>query len=93
MAKEKRNVKETIKLSVSPFKDYWNKSTYILLAVGLGILIIGYYLMAQGNWDSTSSLTISPIVLLIGYLILIPLSILFKIPTKLKKETNVSSKD
>ena len=77
MAKAKAKKKKQIKAQ-SPFKNYWNKQNYILLYVGVGIIILGFILMAQGPWDSTSSLTLSPIILLIAYIVILPLSILYK---------------
>lgn len=93
MIKEKRNLKEIKKSISAPFKDYWDKFNYILIAISLITLILGYIFMAQGNWDSSFSLTISPIILLIAYIIIIPLSILLKSSNVLKKKINVSSKD
>lgn len=91
MTKEKRNLKSVKKtVIVSPFKDYWGKNNYYILYLGLGLLILGYILMAQGPWDNPLSLSISPIILLIAYLVIIPLSIVFKLPAK--KDDNVSSK-
>ena len=63
---------------VSPFNNYWSKENYILLALGILLLFVGYGLMGQGAWDSTLSLTLSPIVLIIAYLIVFPLSIFYK---------------
>ncbi|NJD22922.1 MAG: DUF3098 domain-containing protein [Melioribacter sp.] len=77
----------------SPFKDYWNKNNYILIAIGLVVLTLGYIFMAQGNWDSFFSLTISPITLLIAYIIIIPLAILLKSSVFIKNKSNVSSKN
>ena len=93
MVKEKRNIKDFKKSISSPFKDYWDKNNYILIASGLMVLTLGYIFMAQGNWDSFFSLTISPITLLIAYIIIIPLAILLKSSVFIKKKTNVSSKD
>lgn len=62
----------------SPFKIYWSKNNYYLLILGIAVLIVGFYLMSVGNWDSTVSLYISPFVLMIGYLLVIPSSILFR---------------
>ncbi|MFA5805360.1 MAG: hypothetical protein WC879_12025 [Melioribacteraceae bacterium] len=93
MVKEKRNIKDVKKSISSPFKDYWDKNNYILIASGLVVLTLGYIFMAQGNWDSFFSLTISPITLLIAYIIIIPLAILLKSSVFIKKKTNVSSKD
>ncbi|MDX1700861.1 MAG: hypothetical protein R3250_09600 [Melioribacteraceae bacterium] len=77
MAKAKAKRKKQIKKQ-SPFKNYWNKQNYILLGVGVGIIILGFIFMAQGPWDSTASLSLSPIILLIAYIIVFPLSILYK---------------
>ncbi|MEK6552364.1 MAG: hypothetical protein AABZ54_02810 [Bacteroidota bacterium] len=93
MVKEKRNSKEVKKSISSPFKDYWDKNNYILIVIGLAVLTLGYIFMAHGNWDSFFSLTISPITLLIAYVIIIPLAILLKSSIFIKKKTNVSSKD
>ena len=71
--KPKKNIK-----NVSPFKNYWNQYNYILLGLGIGIIILGFILMAQTPWDNALSLSISPIVLLIAYIVIFPLSILFK---------------
>lgn len=90
MSKEKRNFKTTKKISaVSAFKDYWQKYNYYVLYLGLGILVLGYILMGQGPWDNPVSLSIAPIILLISYLIIIPLSIFVKTPKK--KNSDVSS--
>jgi hypothetical protein len=91
--KAKRNLKEVKKNVPSPFKDYWDKNNYFLITIGLVVLTLGYIFMALGNWDSFISLSISPIILLIAYVIIIPLSILLKSSVFFKKKANVSSKD
>ena len=40
MGKSKRTFRESSKLKVSPFKDYWEKYNYYLFYLGIGILII-----------------------------------------------------
>lgn len=77
----------------SPFKNYWDKSNYILLAVGVLVLIVGFYLMTFGPWDNPVSLTISPLVLLVAYLIIFPLSILYKKKNKSETTKDVPSKN
>lgn len=77
MAKIKRSSKSESRSSSLTFKNYWDSKNYILLFVGLAILIIGNVLMAQGPWDNPVSLTIAPVVLLIGYLVIVPLSIMY----------------
>ena len=63
---------------ISPFANYWEKENYIFLALGIVTLIVGYTLMAQGKWDNSIALSVSPIVLLLGYLVFFPLSIFYK---------------
>ena len=93
MSKIHKNVKDQKKVSGSHFKDYWQKQNYFFLILGLVVLIIGYYFMMNGSWDSTLSISVSPVILLIAYLILIPLAIFFKYPTKIKEKLSVPSKD
>ena len=55
----------------------WKKN-YIIFSLGLAILIISYILMASGSVNSFQSLVISPILLILGYLVVIPLALLYK---------------
>lgn len=93
MSKIQKNVKIQKKVSKSPFADYWQKQNYYFLIISVLLLIIGYYFMMDGSWDSTLSLSISPIVLLIAYLIFIPMAIFFKLPTRIREKLNVPGKD
>jgi len=60
-------------LSKLPF----TKVNYTLFLIGLFVIILGYVLMGTGGLNSTQSLTVSPIILLIGYLVIIPLAIMY----------------
>jgi hypothetical protein len=71
------------KVYSSPFSIYWEKNNYLLLALGALLIISGFYFMSLGSWDSFSSLVISPILLLAGYLLVFPASIFY---TKKKSE-------
>ena len=55
-----------------------NKTNYILFGIGVFAIIAGYIIMAKGDTYSIQSLSVAPIILLIGYLVIIPLSILYK---------------
>ena len=48
---------------------------YILFGSGVFAIILGYMLMSIGEHDGILSSKISPIILIIGYCILIPMSI------------------
>lgn len=78
MAKIRQKKNKTNLPSVSPFKDYWGKQNYLLLLIGFAIVFVGFFLMTFGPWDNPLSLTVAPIVLLIAYLVVFPLSILIK---------------
>lgn len=92
MAKVKKRQGKSVKQKFeSPFKNYWKNYNYILLGVGLGVLVLGFFLMSFGPWDNPVSLTISPIVLLIAYLVIFPLSILYKKKNNSEKTDDVSS--
>ena len=47
-----------------------------ILAAGLVVIGVGYFLLSRGPYDSFWSLTLAPIGLLSGYLIVIPYGIL-----------------
>lgn len=81
--KQTHNAKKSF---VSPFNIYWEKKNYYLLFAGIGIIILGFFLMSVGPWNSFTSLVISPIVLVIGYLFVLPGSIFYR-----KKESEENS--
>lgn len=51
---------------------------YILFGAGIVVLIFGYIFMSIEPVDSFWSLTLSPIILIFGYLVIIPLSFLYQ---------------
>jgi len=75
---QKRISKQQKKNRISPFNIYWDKKNYLTLLAGLAILVIGFFVMSSGNWNSTSALVFSPVILGIAYLIIFPLSIFSK---------------
>ena len=54
------------------------KFNYLIFGIGVLTIIVGYILMSTGEVDSFQSIRLSPFLLFIGYVILIPLSIFFK---------------
>ncbi len=83
---KRKNIRTTKKASTSPFGIYWEKPNYFFLFLGFALLVIGYFVMSLGNWDSVAALTISPIILCIAYILIFPASILYR-----KKEDNSKS--
>ena len=95
MAKKvkKRIVKQTKKNRVSPFSIYWEKKNYQFLVLGIIVVIIGFYLLSVGSWNSFSSLVIAPILLVAGYVLIFPLSIFYRKKDKkeLTQDSNVAA--
>jgi uncharacterized protein with PQ loop repeat len=61
----------------------FTKENYYILIAGIAVIVIGYILMELGGAYDSLSLVISPIILVIGYCVIIPFSIFYR-----KKNTN-----
>lgn len=55
-----------------------SKTNYLLFGIGLFLIIIGYILMGNGELNSFQSLTLAPVMLFIGYIIVIPISLIYR---------------
>ena len=56
----------------------FGKINYKLFAIGLLVIITGYILMATGETESYQSVKLAPIILLLGYCLIIPVAILVR---------------
>ncbi|MBI44700.1 MAG: hypothetical protein CMG66_00875 [Candidatus Marinimicrobia bacterium] len=56
----------------------FKRNNYLLFLSGIIFVLFGYILMYTGDVNSYQSITIAPFLLVIGYCILIPVSILYK---------------
>ena len=56
----------------------YKRKNYLLFGVGVFVIIVGYLIMYLGEVNSFQSLVISPLLLLVGYLVIIPMAILIK---------------
>ena len=56
----------------------YKRKNYVLFGVGVFVIIVGYLMMFLGEVDSFQSLVISPLLLLAGYLVIIPMALLSK---------------
>ncbi len=75
MTKRKTRKPGTVKsLALLPF----TAKNYIIFAISVAVILIGYIALAQGPAESYWSLTVGPVLLVIGYCILIPLAILYR---------------
>ena len=56
----------------------FGKINYLLFGIGLCVIMFGYIIMATGETESLQSVKIAPLILIVGYCIIIPASILIK---------------
>lgn len=56
----------------------YTKTNGILFGLAILFLILGYFALSRGPWNSFMSLTLAPILLVIGYCVLFPLAILYR---------------
>lgn len=70
--KKKRYSQDKRKSIVLPF----TRRNYIIFGVSLLTILLGYWALATGPVDGFISLSLAPILLIIGYCILIPIAIL-----------------
>ncbi len=75
MAKPKEKKQKTI---FQKHEIPFSKKNFLVIALGIILIFIGYYLMAIGGVDSFIAVTLAPIILFIAYVIVIPFGILKK---------------
>ncbi|MBL7014238.1 MAG: hypothetical protein ISR83_07435 [Candidatus Marinimicrobia bacterium] len=56
----------------------YSRTNYMIFGLGLGLIILGYIVMVLGEVNSFQSLTLAPIMLFAGYIVFIPLSLLYR---------------
>ena len=56
----------------------FGKINYQIFGIGLLTIMLGYIIMATGKTESIQSIKIAPLILIIGYCVLIPAAILIK---------------
>ena len=65
------------------FKGWaFGKKNYLIFSIGLALVIIGYIFMANGEVNSFQSLTLAPIMLFLGYIVVIPVSLIYRDKSK-----------
>jgi len=61
----------------------FTKLNYQILGAGILCIVLGYVALAQDPWNGTMPLVVAPILLVLGYCVIIPIGILFR------KKTNI----
>ena len=55
-----------------------DKENYVFFIAGIISVILGYIIMATGETYSFQSLSLAPVLLFVGYIILIPIALIYK---------------
>ncbi len=58
----------------------WTKRQFLMIGGGIGVIVLGFVLLATGmgsEWDNPLAVDIAPVVLVLGYCIVIPLAIMY----------------
>ena len=56
----------------------FTKTNYYIIAVGIALVVLGFIVMGQGSVEGTLPLVVAPILLVIGYCVILPIGILYK---------------
>ena len=56
----------------------FTKTNYRLFLLGIIIIIAGYWIMATGETESFQAVKLAPVILIIGYCVVLPISILYR---------------
>jgi hypothetical protein len=58
------------------FQNPFTRKNYLAFAVGLGLLLVGYICLGQPPANGFLSLTLAPILLVLGYCVVFPYAIM-----------------
>ena len=91
MAKVQAKAKKTAVKQKKEMSFPLAKENFIIIGIGILDLVIGYIFLAQDSVSGFAPTVIAPILLVIGYCIIIPYGILKKPKSEL--ETNVETEE
>ena len=75
MAKQiKGKVRKNIRETSLPL----NRQNFIIFGIGILVIIAGYAAMLEGSIEGFLPLVVSPILLVVGYCVIIPFGILYR---------------
>ncbi len=80
--KEKPAKRKAKKIEILPLEAV----NYKILVAGVVVVVLGYIALGMEPWDGFMALTVAPILLLVGYCIIIPIGIIYR-----KKKTETAS--
>ncbi len=51
---------------------------YKIILIGLAVIIAGYFALSATPWDNPIALNVAPVLLVLGYCVIIPFGILYR---------------
>lgn len=91
MAKLKTQAKKKKKIEV--FQLSLGTMNYIVIGIGILLIIIGYVFLSENSVDGFFPTVAAPIILVLGYCVVIPLGILLNFEKKEKTESITELKE
>lgn len=91
MAKLKTQAKKKKKIEV--FQLSLGTMNYLVIGLGILIIIIGYVFLSENSVDGFMPTVLAPIMLVLGYCVIIPLGILINFGKKEKTENITELKE
>lgn len=79
---KKKNVTEQLPFSTT---------NYQILGAGLLVIVLGYVALSQSPWDGTMPLVVAPLLLVLGYCVIIPVGILYRRKNESGKKEETSA--
>ncbi len=77
MAKAKTPVKSKRVKKVEHLHINLTNKNYMIIGLGILVIVIGYFLMSENSVDGFLPTIVAPILLCIGYLVIVPFGILY----------------
>jgi len=63
------------------------RQNFIIIGIGLAFIVAGYLALLEGSVEGVLPLVIAPVLLVLGYCVIIPAGILYKSKTGKPKST------
>lgn len=78
MAKQIQKDKTAKKKTTQNFSLSLEAINYQIIFAGVVVIIAGYFALSAQPWDNPMALTVAPILLVLGYCVIIPFGILYR---------------
>lgn len=87
MAKVQKRRKGSRKQQELPEAELPQRTNYMILIAGVAVIIIGFLVMSAGDDVSPLSVTIAPLLLFIGFCVIVPVGIMYRKKDKAAEPT------